>query len=162
MSKWLDSFAEVGRVSAWINVIAASLIGLVLLVFGVIMYKDNRGMVKTVGKVLDEVCQSSSTPSISNMCSFSIVYNVNGQALFGTVSAPRGKFLREQIIDVYYRHDDVHDINIDAESKKTIAIILIVAGCLLPAIALVHLYLTRKSELYAGAQGASAVWNAVI
>ena len=158
MSAWdqgVKGFATVGKINAYIGMGVGALVGIGLIVFGVMLLR-NKNTVKTTGKVTDVVCPSSANP---NTCYYAITYSVNGQAMFGSLSLPRGKYVKDQFIDVYYNPNDVNSIDVDIAGKRNAAIIMIVLGVVIPIGAYVSLYFAKKSESYAAVAGASSLFR---
>ncbi len=157
--KGVSVFATVGRIRAYIGAFVGVLVGVVLIALGVTM-RRNPHTVPSDAKVTEIVCTSSPSPK-QPLCSYEIQYGVNGQAMFTTLQLPQGKYVKNQMITVFYDPANVHSIDVDIADKRRVGLILIIVGVVVPLVGLLTLYFSRKSETFAAVEGAGAVWRGV-
>ncbi len=158
--KGVEAFATVGRIRAYIGAFVGVLVGVVLIALGVTM-RRNPHTVPSDAKVTDVVCRSSPMATKTPLCSYEIQYGVNGQAMFTTLQLPQGKYVKNQMITVFYDPANVHSIDVDIADKRRVGLILIIVGVVVPLVGLLTLYFSRKSETFAAVEGAGAVWRGV-
>lgn len=152
-----------GHIEAWIGAIFASVIGLVFIIIGIVSVSHKTSLTNKVkGTITTATCgppYQSDNQQLYN-CSLTIEYTVdNKKYTISSTTNDNFQHIAQENIDVYYNPSKPGKGAIKSDNTKTMGIIFIVVGIIIPAFAWLWLWITYKSKFAAAAGGAAAAFN---
>jgi hypothetical protein len=158
-----DGAAEFGDIEAWIGAIFATVIGLVLFIIGIVDVSRKTSLTNTVeGKITKANCgvpYQSDNQQLYN-CTIDIEYTVDNKKYSISISKTDNfQQIEGQTINVYYNPSTPEKGAIQSDNSKTVGIIFIGAGLLIPAFAWLWLWIAYKSKFAAAAGGVAGAIN---
>ena len=148
-----------GHIQAWISAVLASVIGIFLIITGIVAVKHKTTLTsKVVGTVEKADCGEENGGNYN--CTVNVSYNVKNKEynITKSVDDTSKKFKGEQIT-VYYNPSSPENGELISDNTKTVGIILIVVGVLVPLFAWLWLWITYKSKSAAAAGGVAGAVN---
>ena len=137
--------AGFGRIWSLIVAIIATLIGIVMIVFGfVILFKKTPPKKKVIGTVV-----SVNPPTIT------VSYNIGNGKFQKTLSYSGAPFNIGQQINIYYDPNNPNDSALNPPIPRYVGAILIIIGILVSGFAWLWVYLARKYKAVAAAEAIS-------
>lgn len=167
-----EGSATLGEISATIGLVIAVVISLALIVIASWMLINNKdGNYETIEATITEPnCDYTPKETIdknnnkqvspSYTCGMKVSYNYGGKDRTGTINTTSSsKYTQGQKIKIDVNKNNPDDISMPGMSTSMIASIMCCIGITIAGCAGVNYWLTRKSEVYAAAQGAKTVWD---
>lgn len=160
-----DGAGEFGHIEAWIGAIFASIIGLVFVIIGIVAVSRKNSLTNDVeGKITKAICGTPYQKDNQQLynCTIDIEYTVdNKKYTIQTTKTDNFQQYEGQTINVYYNPSTPKKGAIQSDSSKTVGIIFIGAGLIIPAFAWLWLWITYKSKFAAAAGGVAGAFNLV-
>lgn len=160
-SKLYSGSATFGRVIALVSAILISIIGIILIIWGIILEVHKTKLTqKTSGTVEIATChQKIENKNIVYSCNLTIKYTVKGKKHTLNVEniESDSAYTDNDTIDVYYDPKNPNNGAINSDKYlHTMGIIMIICGIVMPLFAWGWWYLTTRSKAVAAAGGAAA------
>jgi hypothetical protein len=153
-----DGLSDVGKVSATIGLIFASIFSILLFIVSIYLLLNDSSdeYDKVVGIVVDSVCNTT-----NNTCSITAQYNYNNINYEKNILAPFKQYTKNQNINLKISKNNIDDVSLDEKSNRVWLYVMLIMSILIFIIAVLNYYFVNKNKAYASVQGASTIWGVV-
>lgn len=154
--------ATFGRIMAVVGLVFAVIAALIMIPLGIYFIVHKTKLVSTVnGTVNVASCVAKvdhdNDDTIDYDCSLTVDYKVGGKSYSINANSTGGYQYKDgDGITVYYDPKNPSNANISSDNTHVVGIVLLVIGIIIPIVAFVWWYLTRKYKAVAAAGGVAA------
>jgi hypothetical protein len=164
-SEIYDGAGTFGHIEAWIGAIISTLIGIVLIVIGVIALNHKTKLTaNTQGKIKDATCGDPYNDGNQQKykCTVNVTYTVDNKE-YNIIknTDDDSKYFTGQMVTVYYNPSSPDKGELTSDNSKTLGIVFIIVGIVIPLFAWLWLWITYKSKFAAAAGGVAGAVNLI-
>ena len=160
-SKLYSGSARFGRDIALVSAILISIIGIILIIWGIILEVHKTKLTqKTSGTIEIATCiQKINNNNIVYSCNLTVNYSVKGHKYTLNVNniESDSTYTENDSIDIYYDPNNPNNSALNSDKYlHTMGMIMVICGVVIPLFAWGWWYLTTRSKAVAAAGGAAA------
>lgn len=162
-SEIYEGVGTFGHIEAWIGAIMSTIIGIIFIVIGIFDIKHKTTLTaSTQGKINNADCGGGYNDGSGEkyQCTVNVSYTVDNKNYSITKTTDdTSKHYKGESVTVHYNPSSPENGELVSDNSKTIGIIFIVIGIIIPLFAWLWLWITYKSKFAAAAGGVAAAVN---